>query len=88
MRTSRINRFLKMASSEVKSGLFEEAERTYRDALALSMEHHGADNAVTGLILLELMDLFERCGRVKEAEQIWGRIRKIIIGYLGKPSEA
>lgn len=46
-------------------------------SLTLARKLHGLDSMKYGLILLELIEHYERMGQEKEAERLWGQIRDL-----------
>lgn len=73
--------YLVLGKIVVDQGNFEQAEHVYKSALSIAEREAGEDNAIVGLVLIELWDLYENSGREKEAQQIWERICGMIRSY-------
>jgi len=71
--------YLELAKVLTVAGNSAEAERLYKNLLRVIQAIEGADGPVTGSILIELADLYEKQGREREAEQLWDQIRAILV---------
>lgn len=78
-----IESYLELAKVLAVAGNRDEAERLYKNLLGAVEAIAGADCPITGSILIELAELYEKQGRDREAEQLWERIRFILVSELG-----
>lgn len=62
----------------VARGHYLQAERVFKTVLRQAEEIDG-EGPLTGLVLLDLHDLYEKEGRADEARPVWERVRKILI---------
>ncbi|HIA51715.1 MAG TPA: tetratricopeptide repeat protein [Candidatus Melainabacteria bacterium] len=60
-----------------------DAERFLKIALQQSDALYGESSPESGIVLLDLHDLFQEQSRLDEAEPAWERVRKILISGVG-----
>lgn len=72
---------LAAAARLLADGKVDDAERLYKQALAQAEAVAGEDAALAGLVVCDLMDLYEKQGRHKEVAPLMGRIREILLKY-------
>lgn len=60
-----------------------QAERIFKQVLSQAEELDG-EGPLTGLVLLDLHDFYEKAGRYDEARPVWERVRKILIRDCAK----
>ena len=66
--------FMRMAND----GQVDVAIRLANAALKLAERSTGQTSAVTGRVLLDLLDLYDISGQEEEAKRVWGRIAQVI----------
>lgn len=65
-------------------GRIADAERVYKLALRQADALEGEESPLTGLVLLDLHDFYEKQGRHDEAAPAWERVRRILVSGVGK----
>ena len=65
-------------------GRIADAERVYKLALRQADALEGEESPLTGLVLLDLHDFYEKQGRHDEAAPVWERVRRILVSGVGK----
>ncbi|MBS2004313.1 MAG: tetratricopeptide repeat protein [Cyanobacteria bacterium SZAS LIN-5] len=58
---------------------YAEAETLTKEALTRAEVSTGSTSLVTGLVLMDLLDLYDKLGRETEATALWERIRNILL---------
>lgn len=79
-----IESYLELAKVLAVAGNGAEAERLYKNLLRAVESIAGEDCPMGGSIMIELADLYEKQGRDREAEQLWERIRIILISQVAQ----
>lgn len=74
--------YIQLGNQVADMGNFEQAEKVFKTALAISERQEGKDSMAAGFALLELWDLYDRQGRDEEARQAWERMSKILKWYF------
>lgn len=62
----------------IANGRAQDAERVYLQALNQAESASGKDSPLAGMVLLDLIDLYDAQERHEEAKALWERIRKIL----------
>jgi hypothetical protein len=78
---TRINLCLCAAEAAFISGDYEDAERMYTRGLRWSEERYGTQSAAVGLVLLSLVDLYEKDGKNRSTSHFHYRINSIFRKY-------
>lgn len=78
-----IESYLELAKVLAVAGNSDEAECLYKNLLRAVEAVAGTSDPISGLILIDLADLYEKQGREREAEQLWERIRLILVIQTG-----
>lgn len=60
-------------------GEYADAETIARKALERAEKRMGNLSLDTGLVLMELVELYDKQGREEESEPLWKRIREILL---------
>lgn len=69
---------LAIAHTLIANGRGQEAERIYKQALKHAEASTGPDSPITGMVLLDLFDLYEAQDRHGDAKPLWERIVGIV----------
>jgi len=69
---------LSIGQSLIAEGKAKDAERVYLQALRHAETAAGRDSPLAGMVLLDLIDLYDAQERREEAKALWERIRKIL----------
>lgn len=69
---------LSVAKLMVERGQTFQAERVYKSVLQQA-ENMDGEGPLTGLVLLDLHEFYEKQGRLDEAAPAWERIRRILL---------
>lgn len=77
-----IEAYLELAKVLAVAGNAAEAERLYKNLLRAVEATQGADCPISGSILIDLAELYEKQGRDREAEQLWEQIGFILVKEL------
>ncbi len=79
MRETEIRTRLNVAKVLSVAGQRMKAEQAYKALLAEAEEAEGFHSLLAGSVLVELADFYEMQEREEEAEQVWKRIRTILV---------
>ena len=74
-----VETLLEHARQRRTKGRYAEAERISKKALDRAEAVTGKSSLLTGLVLMELLDLYDKQGREEESEALWHRIRDILL---------
>lgn len=69
---------LSIGQSLIAEGKASDAERVYLQALRHAEAAAGKDSPLAGMVLLDLIDLYDAQDRRDETKPLWERIRKIL----------
>lgn len=67
-----------IGQSLIANGKAQDAERVYLQALSQAETAAGKDSPLAGMVLLDLIDLYDAQERHEETKPLWERIRKIL----------
>lgn len=76
-----VERNLALAETLIQNEQAVLAEVILQRTLSSAIEFAGENSALTALVLIELLDLYERQHRAEDAAATWERIREIAITY-------
>lgn len=79
MRETEIRTRLNVAKVLSVAGQRMKAEQAYKALLSEAEEADGFHSLLAGSVLVELADFYEMQEREEEAEQVWKRIRTILV---------
>ncbi|MCC7527089.1 MAG: hypothetical protein IT342_01130 [Candidatus Melainabacteria bacterium] len=80
MKSTQIDALMAIAKKLEMDGATECAEGLYRKAVSTSELFYGPSSPQTGLAVLELMNFCENHDNDTEAENLWNRLRVIVLG--------
>ncbi|MFX6907628.1 hypothetical protein ABTH77_20460, partial [Acinetobacter baumannii] len=66
----------------MESGEYADADRLYKRGLIWSEERYGAQSAAVGLVLMEMVELYEKDGRQRDTARLQMRIGNIFRRYF------
>jgi hypothetical protein len=69
---------LSIGQTLIAEGKAKDAERVYLQALQQAEAAAGKDSPLAGMVLLDLIDLYDAQDRRDETKPLWERIRKIL----------
>lgn len=81
-RDTNINLCLAAAQAAMESGEYADADRLYKRGLIWSEERYGAQSAAVGLVLMEMVELYEKDGRQRDTARLQMRIGNIFRRYF------
>lgn len=80
--TWKLQVLLDYAKKLAGEGKSKAAQRLYLYVLKIADEHYGQSSARTGLILLDVLDFYEREGSAEEVRRIRQRIIRVFCHYM------
>ncbi|MGH2506323.1 MAG: tetratricopeptide repeat protein [Ktedonobacteraceae bacterium] len=75
---------LSIGQTLIAEGKAADAERVYLQALKHAEKAAGQESPLAGMVLLDLIDLYEAKERHDEAKALWERVRNILMQHSHK----
>lgn len=80
--TTVIEMRLRAAKKLAEAGDVEQAERIFLQALKQAESVCGETDALTGMVLIDLVAFYDSQGRADEAKPYWKRVRLVLLAYV------